>query len=239
MEVKVNALMLKAVDYNENDKILTLLTAEYGKITAGIKGVKKAGAKLRFAAQPFCFAEYVLAKRGDKYTVINASEQESFYDLRMDINKFYAASSAAEAAYYLAYEGDGCPELFYECVKTLSAMCSDGECLALIKFLTFALKRSGYGIALDGCAVCGKRLTDSDKLRFDMDSGAFTCYDCGNGAGASRVTYNVLRKIEGKSFENDFITADGEKRALRLLREYFSYKLGVAFNSLSEYIRLL
>ncbi len=45
--------MLRATDYLENDKILTLLTAEKGKITAGIKGVKKAGAKLKFAAQPF------------------------------------------------------------------------------------------------------------------------------------------------------------------------------------------
>ena len=79
----------------------------------------------------------------------------------------------------------------------------------------------------------------AEKLRFDMDAGAFTCFECGNGLGASRVTYNVLRKIDGKSFEEDFITADGEKRALRLLREYLSYKLGLSFNSLSEYIRLL
>ena len=47
MEIKVNALMLRAADYNENDKILTLLTAENGKITAGAKGVKKAGARDR------------------------------------------------------------------------------------------------------------------------------------------------------------------------------------------------
>ena len=72
--IKVNALMLRATDYLENDKILTLLTAERGKITAGIKGVKKAGAKLKFAAQPFCFAEYILAERGGRYTVTQASE---------------------------------------------------------------------------------------------------------------------------------------------------------------------
>ena len=50
MQHVVNAVMLRASDYNENDKILTLLTAEKGKITAGIKGVKKAAAKLKFAA---------------------------------------------------------------------------------------------------------------------------------------------------------------------------------------------
>ena len=238
MELVVNALTLKAVDYNENDKILTLLTVELGKITAGIKGVKKAGAKLKFVAQPFCFAELVLVKRGDKYTVINASECESFYDLRTDVNKFYAASSAAEAANALAYEGDECREIFYPLVKALSEMCSGDEKQALIAFLIDLLKKSGYGISAENCVSCGKPLLREDKLRFNLDLGAFTCNECA-GVGASRITYNVIRKLDGKSFEEDFITADGEKRALRLLREYFSYKLNFAFKSLSEYIRLI
>ncbi len=239
MEIITSALVLKAVDYGENDKILTLLTAENGRITAGIKGVKKAGAKLKFAAQPFCFAQYTLAKRGDRYTVINCSECESFFDLSADINKFYAASALAEAALALTYEGDDCSEMLSECVKVLAEMCSGEECTALVKFLIYALKRSGYGIALDACAECGKSLQGADKLRFDMGAGAFTCFGCGDGAGASRVTYNVLRMAEGKSYERDFITPDGYKRALRLIREYLSYKLGIAFKSLAEYIRIL
>ena len=239
MELIVNALMLRAADYKENDKILTLLTAERGKISAGIKGVKKAAAKLKFAAQPFCFAEYVLSNRGGKYTVINASENESFYDLRTDINKFYAASAASEAANALTYEGDECRPIFYGCVKALSEMCVGGESSALIRFLLSALKQSGYGINAENCVHCGAPLFREDRLRFDMDAGSFTCGDCGNGLGASRVTYNVIRKLEGKSYEEDFITADGEKRALRLIREYFSYKLNASFKSLSEYIRLI
>ncbi len=174
MEIKVNALMLRAADYNENDKILTLLTAENGKITAGAKGVKKAGARLKFAAQPFCFAEYILSKKGDKYTVINASETESFYDLRTDINKFYAASAAVEAASALTYEGDESAEIFYALVKTLSEMCTESEAQPLIRFLTLALRKSGYGVAAENCAVCGNTLLGHDKLRFDMDAGAFT-----------------------------------------------------------------
>ena len=239
MEFKFNAIMLRAVDYNENDKILTLLTAEQGKITAGIKGVKKPNAKLKFAAQPFCFAEYILAKRGDKYTVINCSECESFYDLRTDINKFYAASAAAEAVSAATYEGVDCAEIFYAFVKTLSAMCAGEERLPLINFLLFVLDKSGYAISLENCAECGAPLVNAEKLRFDMDAGAFTCFDCGTGAGASRVTYNVLRKLAGKSFEEEFITADGEKRALRLLKEYFTYKTDNLLKSLSEYIRLI
>lgn len=239
MEIKVNAPMLRAADYGENDKILTLLTAEYGKISAAIKGVKKPSAKLKFAAQPFCFAEYILARKGDKHTVINCAECESFYDLRTDINKFYAASAAVEVVSALTYEGGECAEIFYESIKTLSAICTGEERLSLIKFLIFLLEKSGYALSLDSCAECGSPLINADKLRFDMDSGAFTCFCCGTGAGASRVTYNVLRKLAGKSYEKDFICEDGEKRALRLLREYFSYKTDNQFKSLSEYIRII
>ncbi|MDE7265284.1 MAG: hypothetical protein K2N52_03320, partial [Clostridia bacterium] len=74
--------------------------------------------------------------------------------------------------------------------------------------------------------------------RCNLALGAVTCGECA-GVGASRITYNVIRKLDGKSFEEEFVTADGEKRALRLIREYFSYKLNFAFKSLSEYIRLI
>ena len=239
MELTVNALMLRAADYNDNDKILTLLTAENGKLTAGIKGVKKAGAKLKFAAQPFCFAEYTLTKKGEKYTVTGCSEIESFYDLRTDIGKFYAASAVAEAALSLTFEGLGCGDIFYGTVKALSRICTGDECEALIGYLVFALEKSGYALAAENCPHCGRPLFNEDKLRFDMNIGAFTCADCGNGPGASRVTYNAIRKILGKDFQSGFITPDGNKRALKLLREYFAYKTDGKLTALSEYIRLL
>lgn len=240
MEIKVNALVLKAVDYNENDKILTLLTAEYGKITAGIKGVKKPAAKLRFAAQPFCFAEYVLSEKSGKYTVINCSECESFFDLRTDICRFYAACAVIEAAAALTVEGEENADVFYGSVRALTKMCAGGDERApLIEYLTFILGKSGYALSAGDCAVCGESLYAAEKMRFDMDMGTFTCFECGTGAGASRSTYHTLRKAEGKEYDEYFASADGEKRALRLIREYFSYKTENPLKSLSEYIRLI
>ena len=73
MEIKTDAIVLRAADYKDADKILTLLTPSAGKLTAGIKGVKKSGAKLAFSAQPFAFCEYVLAQKGGRYTVTSVS----------------------------------------------------------------------------------------------------------------------------------------------------------------------
>ena len=62
MEVKTDAVVLQTLDYKDDDKLLTLFSPSLGKITAGIRGVKKPKARLAFAAQPFAFCEYVLAE---------------------------------------------------------------------------------------------------------------------------------------------------------------------------------
>lgn len=237
MERIVNALMLKAVDYQENDKILTLLTAEHGKMTVGIKGVKKGGAKLKFAAQPFCFAEYVLSQKGDKYTVINATENESFYNLRTDINKFYAASAVIEVAYLMTNENEESSEMFIECVKALSKMSKDGESEPLIEFLLNALKISGYAINLDTCATCGKSLIDESILGFDIESGTLNCKAC-KGTPTSRTTYNTLRKHSNKLYDQEAILPDGMHRTLKLLSARLSYLLPSPLHSLTAYLSL-
>ncbi len=229
--------MLRAADYGENDKILTLLTAERGKLSAGIKGEKKAGAKLRVAAQPFCLAEYVLAERGGRYTVVQASGGESFYDLRCDLSKYYAACSLCEAAAELSCEGEAAPEMFVACAEGLRDMCAGDECFALIKFLVRALAVAGYGFSAGVCSVCGRDLSGESRLRFDMQAGAFTCWDCGAGAGASGSTYAVLRAAEGRPC--GAVTEDGKVRALRLIREYAASKTDARLNGLAEYVRLL
>jgi len=123
VEIKVDAIVIRTADYGESDRMLTLFTLQRGKLSAAAKGVRKAGAKLRFAAQPFCFAEYVLAQRGERNTVISAAETDSFYALRGDIGKFYAAASLAGVCDALLYDGMVSEELFLRAVNALRGMC--------------------------------------------------------------------------------------------------------------------
>ena len=49
MDEKFDALVLRTADYGEYDRMLTLFTLQKGKLSAAAKGVRRAGAKLRFA----------------------------------------------------------------------------------------------------------------------------------------------------------------------------------------------
>lgn len=234
MEFKTDALLLRAVDYGENDKMVTLLTAEYGKIGAAMKGVKKASAKLRFAAQPFCFAEYVLAERSGRHTVISASLYDGFFPLREDIGTFYAATAVCEACDRLIYEGMTCGELLVFAVSALRQMSEGKSSHALIVFLLSALRIAGYPLIAENCPLCGKALLG--RMRFDMESGSFSCEDCAKGTPASEITYRTLRAaLRGEKLGDK----DGEKRALRLLSSYFTYQTEVELSSLTEYTRMI
>lgn len=238
MDVKTEAVVLQTLDYKDNDKLLTLFSPALGKITAGIRGVKKPKAKLAFAAQPFCFAEYVLAEKGGRYTVTSAYLHESFFELRTDVTRFYAACAAAEIVREISVENERFEGLFIGFIECLKSLClaEEDEADALISFLLVALRESGYPIDLGYLEECEG--DESDKLWFDFADGCFANFErCTQGERASLSTYHTLRKCAGLTFAEDKLQG-GRKRALRLLKAYLCEKTESRFDGLGEVIRL-
>lgn len=237
MEWKVDALVLRTADYGDNDKMVTLFSLQKGKISAALKGVKKAGARLKFAGQPFCFAEYVLASKGGRNTVVSAALTDGFYPLREDINRFYAAACVVGICDALLYDGIVNEELFLYAVNALKDMCAKDEAEVLVSFFLKALELSGYMLSLGACAGCGAEL--SGKIYFDLQGGCFYCADCARGAGTSEATLALLRACAGIDRQEREFSSDTKKRALKLLRAYFNEKTDSDIRALSEYIALL
>ena len=237
MEYKTEAIVLKALDYKESDRLLTLFTPDKGKITAGIKGVRKQKSKLNFAAQPFAFCEYVFAERGGRYTVTGAYLHDGFFGLRTDITKYYAACAVTEILDKILVEEGESKALFIAAAETLSAL-SNGEgdvAEPFLSFCTTALFEAGYMLDLDGCGVCGGEI--GETAYFDFETGSFCCAACGKGVRASRSTYHALREAAGLSFDENK-TLGGKKRALRLIKAYLSDKTEGDYPCFSELIRL-
>ena len=238
MEIKTEAIVLQSIDYKDNDKLLTLFSPALGKLTAGAKGVKKPKAKLSFAAQPFCFAEYVLAEKGGRYTLTGAYLHESFFSLRYDIVRFYAACALAEITLSILYENENYEGLFIGLIEGLKslALAEEDPAEAVATFTLIALRESGYPIDLGFLEECGGDV--GERLWFDFADGRFTTFErCAQGERASLSTYHTLRKCAGLTYREEALQG-GRKRALRLLKVYLSEKTESKFNNLSELIRL-
>ena len=96
-QIDINAVNLKSSDIGENDRLLKLFSYERGLVTAKIRGVKKAQAKLKYAQEPFCFGKYSLSEgKGSFFIVTGCEANDLFYNLRADLPSFTAAAVMAE-----------------------------------------------------------------------------------------------------------------------------------------------
>lgn len=236
MEEKLNGLVIAKTDYGENDRIVKIFTLEKGTVSATLKGVKKAGAKLKFASEPFCFAEFVFSERAGRRTVTGASLKDSFYPVRENIEKFFAASTISEFLRRFAREEITSPALFFAAIEGLKSLAYGlpSAKYALCGFLIDALAITGYALNLDGCFSCGKEITS--RAFFEPLSGGFLCGDCFNGEGReiNSATYFALKKIAKKEEASEEETLF----ALRLLDYYIKTKTEEKLNSLQELLKM-
>lgn len=237
MEEKLSGIVLGGVNFAENDKILSVFTLEKGVVSAKIKGVKKAGAKLKFASEPFCFAQFIFSKSADKRTVIGASLIDSFYPIREDIKKYFSAGAVVEFVKRFYKESMVDEQEFLLVLNTLKRLAyGDGNVLsALSHFLVTALKNSGYGLWVHGCFKCEEEI--QGRTFFDYRIGAFLCEECFDGTGReiNRITMEALQLAEDDLLTD---THAGALKSLKLLDYYISNRTEEKISSLKELIKM-
>ena len=177
MHMRTKALVLRAVDYKESDKILTLLTQESGKLTASARGCRKKGSPVAAGVQLLAWSDLVLYEYRGRWTVKEAAVEREFLGLRRDVERLALACYFAEAAEALAVEDVPAPELLSLVLNSLYALDQmPQKPLALVKaaFELRAMCLSGYEPDLRGCAVCGAPEPD----RFNISQGVLQCAAC-------------------------------------------------------------
>ena len=244
MEEKFNALCIRSVSYKDNDKMLTLFSLEKGIVDCILRGVKKPNAKLRFAGELFCFSEYVVAEKNGRRTVIEANEIDNFYEIRLDIDKYYAATAIIEYVRTFALKGESYYELFLNTLNGLKAIQNGAYLpqLVLVKYYMEGLKLAGYGISYSACEDCGVII--ENRVFFDFNSCVFKCADCADySCTEMRIgTYKLLSlldKIELSNLKNmdkstyspTFDQLDTIKYALKFFDFFIKDKVEVQIKS--------
>lgn len=143
-EIETSGIVVGTEDYKEADKLVRILTPDYGVVRAVMRGVKKEKAKLKFAAMPFAFCDYSLMRRGAFYTVKTAAPAESLFGVTSSPERYLAASVMLETAAEAAGEND--PDVFVSLLTALKELIySDAEPYALcLRFVRGLLEKGGH-----------------------------------------------------------------------------------------------
>ena len=81
--VRTKGIVIKIANSSENDKILTVLTAERGKIRVFCKGAKKLKSAFLASTEFLSFSDMLLFEgNGDLYNLNSAEAINVFYNLR-------------------------------------------------------------------------------------------------------------------------------------------------------------
>lgn len=175
-------VVLRETQTKEADKILTVLTAESGKLAVVARGARRKSSKIAAASQLFAFSEMVLYEKRGWYMLDEASTIMLFDGLRRDVELLALSAYFAEMTETVASEGEGADELLALLLNALYALDTLQKPQALVK-AAFELKLTalaGYEPLLMECAVCGKG-APVDPV-FDAAEGVVTCRDCAGAA---------------------------------------------------------
>ncbi|MBQ6892377.1 MAG: DNA repair protein RecO [Clostridia bacterium] len=197
-DLTLRGMVIRTVDYRDNDRILTLFTAEQGRVDAKARNCRKPTSPLLACTQPFAYGEYQLFYHKNKYIVDQGEVLENFYPLREDVGRFAAASLCAAMCLEGVQAEEGSREIFSLLYHTLSFLTygenDPGDLTAcfLIRFLSLA----GFRPAITRCAVCGRDLREDPVIRFLPDRGGAVCAACSPvGRRIGKTALEAMRRM--------------------------------------------
>lgn len=204
--VKAEGVVLKSVKYNDNSRIFTILTREYGKISATAASLKSNKFGLVGGTQPFSYSKFVMYKSERANSLYRLNECElikSFSEIRESFEKVAYASYFAEISMRASNENAEDEELLRLLLNTLYLLEKDKYSYIKIKtvFELKAVSILGFAPNFDECAVCKR----TDNLTgFSLFEGKTVCGNCSGNVSKTVPINNDIIKIVNYILKSDF-----------------------------------
>lgn len=175
----LDALVLRADVWGENDVLLTLLSAEEGRFCAILKGAHALNRYERAPTEPFTWTTFEFYRKKDMRWVKNVTMKEAFAGIRLDMEKLFLAAYFADVAYELSGEHEPAGEILPLTLNVLHLL-SEGKTENRLVKAVFEMRAaavSGYLPDLSACLRCGKPVGAAGAC-LDVMNGGLVCPDC-------------------------------------------------------------
>lgn len=240
--VETEGIITKEVKYGETSRIVTVITKEFGKISAIANNVRTGKSKLLAGLSLFVYSDFVLyegkKKSGSLYRINEINVKEPFGAIKENIDKMAYASYFADIANKAVEENNPDTELLRLLLNTLYFLDRDGADFELLKPV-FEIKTAeicGYAPSFSKCGKCGAK----KNLSFlDPAGGCVCCEKCGKLLKAGFQMNDTVRELWR------YIQSSGMKKSLSvdvrddvvsylgaITERYISYQLDYDFKTL-------
>lgn len=235
MDTKVKGLVIKCKDFKEADKILTILSAEEGKIYVRSKGVKKPTSKLKGFCQNFCFADFELHESNTGIILTGAKSIDFFYELTQNFDKYTYGCAILEILDKVCKENISYATLLIDTLKCLKMLNYEdvNPTLLLCKFILSLLSNEGLNFNTEKCNQCLTPFLGEAYL--DLASGEMLCTICKpiNNIMVEKSVLSTIKMLSLVPFDKLSTIKTAKNilmKTLNLLSTYLSEKYEISFN---------
>ena len=173
---KFTGIISKETNAGDADRYLTILTMERGKVECYAKGIRNQKSKLASSSGLFCYGEYQLFKKSNRYILTSANLIKNFYNIRNDIIRLTYAVHFLELSGDIILDGQPFPEAVKMLLNSLFMLGYTEKNPELISrvFEMRILSMSGFSPILDKCTACGKEIPNGEhSLRMQFSNSGF------------------------------------------------------------------
>lgn len=179
MQTATDALVLRERKLDEQDRLLTLLSAEQGIITAYAKGAGRMKGSMAGATELLCYSHFVLFQNRERCFADRAEANTLFFGIRGNLEKLTLATYFAQLCCELIPENEPAAEELRLMLNTLYYLEQDKLPLLQLKAILELrlLTLTGYMPDLIACRECGG-LPEDGAVLFDPMGGSICCPAC-------------------------------------------------------------
>lgn len=227
---RTEAIVLRAMDYAEADRILTLLTPG-GKLSALARGIRRPTSRKAGHLGLFYRAQLLLARGRNLDIITQAESLEEFEGLRGDLLRFTYACCAGELMDRFVQEEEASASLYDLMTQGLRWFATEHHLRLWMRYFELRLlSYAGYQPQLFVCLQCREDIRPVPNF-FSAEEGGLLCDRCGRQHPRARsVSVNaqkVLRYLQTHSAD--------DVRALRL-QEATHVEIESLLQSYLEYV---
>lgn len=201
------ALIIKKQASGENDWFLTLFSPELGKIQALSRSSRKILSHKGSRLDPLNLCTFQLYKKNDRYWVTECQTDDTFPNIKNDLEKSLLAFTVLELLLRTVQEDEDNRQLFALTVHALESLSREKNELFLEEFKIKLLKLAGSWPDLSICDGCQKKWSAGDILLGDHEGRLF-CQNCRqiHSSATQEISFNIMKLANYLSVEKDVST---------------------------------
>lgn len=176
--IKTKGIIIASNNMNDNDKMVTILTPDLGKIGCAAKGARRQKSTLMAGTQFLCFGEFLIYKGVSSYNINSCEPIEIFYNIRLDIDKLKYASEIAKIVNDVTNENENTYRILQLILNTVYMISESDKDLELILsiFKLRLLSIIGFRPIVEHCTTCNEK----ENLKyFSIRDNGLKCAPCG------------------------------------------------------------